>query len=885
MDLAAGTRLGPYEVVGAIGAGGMGEVYRARDTRLERGVAVKILPSHFSCNPELKSRFEREARTLSSVSHPHICHLYDVGSQNGVEYLVMELLEGETLAARLKRGPLPVSEVLKIGVEVADALASAHRLGLVHRDLKPGNIMLTKTGAKLMDFGLAKPASLDGEGSSGLQVSGETLTAMRSPGTPITIAGSIVGTIQYMSPEQLEGKETDARSDIFALGAVLYEMATGKRAFDGKSQLSVVSAILHKEPDPVNSIQPTSPAALNYIICTCLRKDPDERFQTAHDVRLQLTWLAQGAVSGLEATKEQTRPRKWGMAAALIGAGVLAGLGAAKFAWRYTGGEPEVMRLTVTLPAKQELTADTTMSLAISADGKRLAYVAAESGVAHLYTRRLDQFEVIPIPDSEGALFPFFSPDGDWVAFFSQGRLKKAPVDGGQPVVICEMPSFFGGTWTPRDLIVVSVPSMGLATVPASGGTLQKLAVSTQDLVYPQGLTWLGSDWVAFSDYLTQRRQMLAVKVSTGEVRPLMDNATSPSFSADHLLYYQGGAVWAVPFDAGKVQITGNAVQIDSGVSEENYVAQVTASRGNVLAYAPGLPGNSARNLFLVNRGGQERKLDLPPKDYIDPVISPDGKRIAVVIRSVQELEVIDPEHGAVTNLGQNSANFAPTWMPNGRSLLLDLSRKYLSSNPSDQRGIYRVDVNGESQPQLLRLTPQISHVTAAAGEYAAVMVSDPVTNTDLWLMSLREPYEMKPFKKTTAVERQGALSPDGHWLAYASNESGRSEVYVEPVPGPGARRQISIDSGDQPRWVRNGREITYRNGTKMMSVSVQMQPTMQFGKAKELFDRKFDPGAAVAGYDVSPDGQMFIMTRSEHDNPTQIRVVINWPASKSAQK
>ena len=554
------------------------------------------------------------------------------------------------------------------------------------------------------------------------------------------------------------------------------------------------------------------------------------------------------------------------------------------------GANDAATKLTVTLPPKQELGADITMAEAISADGKRLAYIGVESGLPRLYTRRLDQFEAVMIPKSEGAIFPFFSPKGDWIAFFSQGKLKKAPTDGGEPVVICEIPSFFGGTWTPRDVLVVSVPNMGLATVPAAGGTLQKVPVALQEAVYPQGLTWLaGGDWVAFTDYLSYRRHMLAVKLASGETRTLMEDASSPSYSAGHLLYYQGGAVWAVPFDADKMQIEGSAVQLDSGVSEENYIAQVTASRDRVLIYAPGLPGNSARNLYLVNRQGQERKLDLPPKDYIDPVFAPDGKRFAVVIRSIQELEVIDGERGSVTSLAPNLANSAAVWTPDGKNLLFDAMPRSSDNSyrmgASQERGIFRVAVDGGSEPQLLRITPQISHVTAIAGEFAAVMVSDPATNTDLWLMSLHEPHEMKPFKKTTAVERQGALSPDGKWMAYSSNDSGRTEVYVEPVPGPGGRRQISSDGGDQARWVRTGREIIYRNGTKMMSVPVETQPTFQPGKAVELFDRKFDPGGAVAGYDVSPDGQTFVMTRSEHENPTEIRVVMNWPAILAKQK
>jgi serine/threonine protein kinase len=886
MELAAGSRLGPYEVVAAIGAGGMGEVYRARDTRLDRCVALKILPAHFSCSPELKSRFEREARTLSSVSHPHICHLYDVGSQSGTDFLVMELLEGETLASRIRKGALAASEVLKIGIEIADALCSAHRLGLVHRDLKPSNIMLTKTGAKLMDFGLAKPAvsPLSVTGGGAPASSADTLTTAHSPGSPVTLTGAIVGTIQYMSPEQLEGRDADARSDLFAFGAVLYEMATGRRAFEGKSYMSVASAILHQEAPPVCAIQPTSPPGLNYIISTCLAKDPDDRFQTAHDVKLQLSWLAQPSGTAVPDSKRGVESRTWIIAIGLLAVGLLAGPGLAKFFGSSRNPLHEVLRLVVPLPARQELSADVTMSLAISPDGKRLAYVATESGLSHLYTRRLDQFESVPIPESEGASFPFFSPHGDWVAFFSQGKLKKASAEGGVPVVVAEMPAFFGGTWTPQDVIVISVPNMGLATVPASGGSLQRIPVANRDLVYPQGLAWFaGGDWVAFADYLSSSRTMMAVKLTSGEVRPLLQNATSPSFSAGHLLYYQGGAVWAAPFNSDKVQIVGTAFQVDSGVDEENYIAQVTASQDNVLAYAPGLPGNFARNVYLVDRKGQERKLDLPPQDYIDPAFSPDGKRIAVILRSIQRLEIIDLNRGTVTNLASNFANFSPAWMPDGKNLLEDISHTYLSSK--DQRAICQLAADGASDPQELRVTPQISHVTSVAGNYAAIMVSDPATSTDIWLLTLHEPYEMRVFKRTPAVEKQGALSPDARWIAYVSNESGQSQVYVEPITGRGGRRQISTGGGDQPRWVRNGREIVYRNGTKMMSVPVQIQTMFQAGKPIELFDRKFDPGAAVSGYDVSPDGQTFVMTRSEHDNPTQIRVVLNWLAGNPQQK
>jgi len=884
MELSAGTRLGPYEIVAALGAGGMGEVYRARDTRLDRSVAIKILPSHLSCNSDLKNRFEREAKTLSSVTHAHICHLYDVGSQAGVEFLVMELLEGETLATRLQRGPLPLPELLKIGAQIADALAKAHRLGITHRDLKPANIMLTKSGAKLMDFGLAKPAGL---GPVVTASSSEAMTAtMQSPPTPISTVGMVVGTIQYMSPEQIEGKEADARSDIFALGAVLYEMASGRRAFEGKTQLSVISAILHRDLSPISAAQPASSQSLDFVARTCLAKDPDERFQTAHDVKLQLNWLLQsaGEASPPPSTALGSR-RQMGVILGLAAA-LLIALGLLFF--KMSANPPAASalgptRFSIMLPPGQDLAVDTTQAVVLSPDGTHLAYVVAENGVPHLYVRRLDSFGFVGIPDSEGATFPFFSPNGQWVAFFSQGKLKKVPSDGGNPELICELPTFFGGTWTPLDIIVVAVPSYGLATVPATGGTLQKVPMNTKEPLYPQGPAWIpGAEWIGFTDYYGSTRRVMVVNLSSGEVRMLLNNAQGASFAADGMVYYWAGAMWAVPFDSHKVAVQGNPVQVASGVTEDNFVGESSASGNGVLAYAPGAVGNFLRNLYLVNRSGVEQKLDVPAAGYIDPAISPDGKRIAIALQymSAQQLAVYDRDRGVMMRVVSNAAlNNAPVWSPDGKELLFD------ASGTTQKRGLYRIAADGSAAPQLIRETAISSHITSVAGGFAAVMVNDPATSADLWLLTLGNPAEMRPFKQTPAAERQGSLSPDGRWMAYASNESGRSEIYVEPVPGPGGRWQVSSTGGEQPHWVRNGKEIVYRNGTKMMSAAVQIQPTFAAAKPVELFDRKFDRGGSVGGYDVTPDGQTFVMTRGEQANPTEIRLVVGWPAGKQAQK
>ena len=877
MGLASGTKLGPYEIQSPLGAGGMGEVYRARDTRLDRQVAVKVLHSDLTCTPELKGRFEREARALSSLSHPHICSLYDVGSDTNVNFLVMELLEGETLSSRLHRGPLPMAAVVKLGIEVADALAKAHRLGIIHRDLKPSNIMLTAAGAKLMDFGLAKLTAANAGAPSRSSVADLATATLPSPSTPLSTVGALIGTIQYMSPEQIEGKEADERSDLFALGTVLYEAVTGRRVFEGKTQISVASAILQKDPPPITDITDTGLPPLEYIIRTCMAKDPEERFQTAQDLKLQLGWLQRSPAVPSEQKKKKSiiwRGVPSAAFVALLAAVFFFMKGAVN---RPSGFNTGVTRFSIALPARQELAVNNTQAVVVSPNGKSLAYVAADSGVSHLYTRSFDQFDPVAIPESEGATFPFFSPNGDWIAFFSQGKIKKATVTGGVPIVICEVPTFFGGTWGPQDLIVLALPTYGLATVPANGGSLQKVPFASKENIYPQGPAWLGrGDWIAFTDYMAAGGSIMAVNLSTGEVRLLLKNAQAASYMPGHLLYYQGGALWSISFDPDRVAVQGNATEIASGINEENYIAQASTSENGVLAYAPGPAGNFSRNIYSVDRRGQEQKLDVTPRDFVDPAISPDGKRIACMFRSIngQQLAVLERERGVFTTLVSTGLNAAPVWMLDGKTLIFD-------GVDAKQRAIYRIAADGNSAAEVLHATTLSSHVTSVAAGYAAVTVSDPATSTDVWLLNISHPQEMNPFKRTPAAERQGSLSPDGRWIAYVSNESGRPEIYVEPVPGPGGRRQISTDGGEEPRWVRNGREILYRNGTRMMSAPVELQPTFQIGKPTELFDHKFDRGLGVAGYDVSADGQTMVMTRSEHPAPTEIRVVMGWPSEK----
>jgi predicted Ser/Thr protein kinase len=462
MTLIPGSKLGPYEVVAPIGAGSMGEVYRAKDARLDRDVAIKILPQEMCGDPARRQRFEREAKTISGLNHPNICVLYDVG-HDGVDYLVMECIEGETLAKRIEKGPLPLEQLLKYGAQIADALDKAHRAGIVHRDLKPSNIMLTSSGAKLLDFGLAKAASAP--------ASLATLT-MSAPATPVTQEGTVVGTFQYMSPEQVEGKDLDGRSDIFSLGAVLYEMWTGQRAFAGKSQLSVASSILEKEPAPITSLRPLTPPALDRTIKKCLEKVPDDRWQSASDLASQLKWISEGGVgSGTAPALSTKSTAPWSIAGlAFVTAGALAV--ALWTLWRpRASGEKVVARLTIALPASQPLMTMSPPAMALSPDGQRIVLVVSQDGKTHLAVRELSSFDVKLIPETEGALMPFFSPDGQWLGFFADGKLKKILMSGGTAIALANVQNFVGGTWLPDGTIVYTPDwSGGMYRIPASGG-------------------------------------------------------------------------------------------------------------------------------------------------------------------------------------------------------------------------------------------------------------------------------------------------------------------------------------------------------------------------------------------------------------------------------
>jgi eukaryotic-like serine/threonine-protein kinase len=879
MPLSPGVRLGPYEILDAIGAGGMGEVYRARDTRLERTVAIKVLPQHLAHTSEARSRFEREARAVSALNHPHICVLHDVGSQDGTEYLVMEYLEGETLSARLEKGPLPLDVVLRCGVEIADALDKAHRQGIIHRDLKPGNIMLTKSGAKLLDFGLAKAAVP--------LATVATLTAAVTRTTPITQQGRIVGTFQYMSPEQVEGKEVDARSDIFSFGAVLYEMVTGRRAFRGKSQLSVASAILEKDPEPISTLQPMTPPMMERAVKRCLAKEPDDRWQTARDLELELKWIVEGGSQVMLvpniASGIRTRWRGallWGVLSLLLAA--ITGLAI----WNLKPTPPRpVSRTVITLPPGQRLAGLDQTAVALSPDGTHLVYVAIQGGTQQLYLRPTDSLESRPLPGTEGAVDPFFSPDSQWLGFFAGNKLKKVSLSGGSAQTLGDAAFPHGASWGSQGIIAFAPTNVSaLLQVPDAGGTPQPLSrlekgESTHRWpeFLPGGQVVLFTAGTAAGNFING--QVAVQWVGTGERQNLVQGGTHPRYApSGHLVYAEGGTLMAVPFDPQRFAVTGAAVPVVEGVLQSSFgAAQYNFSATGSLVYIPGGVQAAELKLVWVNRNGAERPLAAPARPYIYPRLSPDGRRVAVAIQEQKaQLWLYDLSRETMTRLTfeGNFSNY-PAWTPDGKRIAFQ-------SNKEGPGNIFWQLADGSGGLERLT-TSEYSHYPMSSspdGQLLAFTELNPTTGYDIWMLRMGD-RKAQPFLRTPFNETTPRFSPDGRWLAYVSDESGRNEIYMQPYPGPGGKWQISTEGGREPVWNRNGRELFYRIGGKMMAVEITTQPGLSASKPRVLFEGRYEPTVVTAAnYDVSPDGQRFLMLKSGEVGEaarTQINVVLNW--------
>ncbi len=895
MTLAAGSRLGPYEVLSPLGAGGMGEVYKARDTRLERTVAVKVLPQHLSSSPEVRQRFEREAKTISQLSHPHICALYDVGNQDGIEYLVMEYLEGDTLADRLSKGPLPLEQTLRFGMEIADALDRAHRQGIVHRDLKPGNIMITRSGVKLLDYGLAKALAPPSPASN--------LTALPTE-TPLTEQGAILGTLQYMAPEQLEGKEADARADIFAFGAVLYEMATGKKAFSGKSHASLIGAILRDEPSSISSVQPMTPPALDRIVKTCLAKEPEDRWQSARDVALQIRDVS--AVEGGIPTA-QRRNRGIGI---LIGALILAvgGLAALLLSSRRPSVESEPVSFSISLPTTGPFAVNLTQNpFSVSPDGRSLAFVAPDtSGQVVLWLRPMQALSARSLPDTDGAASPFWSPDSRWIGFFAKGKLEKVEAAGGTPLTICDAPGVAqSGTWGTRgDILFAQLIDTVVRRVSAAGGA-QTPILKADPGRHEWSICWpsflpdsrhflyvgrsLGAKqtYVRLGDIETGKSAELLSDSSRAEYAPTNPQTAAGPSKSGFLLSVRDGNLLAQPFDAAGLRLTGEARNVVAEVWQHAFtgVGGFSVSRNGFLAYRS---SDGPAQLTWLDRQGHAAGTEGSQGAYSNVRLSPDGRTLAVSTSDSRTgthgLWLAETGSGILTRFTLGAGDdWLPVWSPDGRNLAF--SRGQLQAPPH----LYEASIDGGEPHELTgsgARDPKTGRVRGVQwvqdwspdGRFICYSEFSPDGRGDIWILDLAHQRESTEFLATPSDEIEPQFSPDGRWIAFSSDESGSYEIYVTPFPGPGKKLRVSNSGGMRPRWRRDGGELFYVSGDgRMTSVPVRLGASPFFGAPQSLFS--FD-SAGWRDYDVAADGKRFlVVVNVGGPRSAFITITTNWLA------
>jgi eukaryotic-like serine/threonine-protein kinase len=865
MSLSAGTRLGPYEIVGAVGAGGMGDVYRARDTRLDRTVAIKVVRTDFS------ERFEREARSISALNHPNICTLHDVGEQSGTAYLVMEFVEGAPIA-----GPLPIADVIRSGIQICDALDAAHRKSIVHRDLKPANILATKSGIKLLDFGLAKLQSNVAAAAAGTDATVAALTG----------AHTIVGTPQYMSPEQIEGREADARSDIFALGCVLYELITGRRAFEGKTTSNVMAAVLATEPRRISELVPVTPPTLEWVVLRCLEKDPDARWQSARDVALQLRWVAEHPVQPAGVAASSSRPA---LLAGLALGILLTGIAGTTWVWRRpatpgqsSGGQAS---LAVQLPAGVSLAAgESRPNVALSPDGRAIAFVGGTPDGYSIYLRRLDQFDAVKIAGTEGGAGPFFSPTGEWLAFVIDGKIKKVPVSGGAAIPVTHAPSLRGAVWLSDDTIVFSPGATGgLMRVPAQGGTpttLTTLDAAKREKTHRSLVALPGGKAVMFvigSDEIDtyDDARIVALTLETGKVTELVKGGYAPLFSpTGHLLYVRNATVFAVPFDPVTLKAGATPVQVLKDVATlPNYgTAEFDVSANGTLIFASG--GNLTERDMVrwLDRRGNFQPIGADEKHYVLLDLSPDNRRLLFCVGGANNvLWTYDLERNQHTRLTYRFDAEAATWSHDGSHVTywsgMDLRSIAADGSGAEEVLIPASDLGGRT------LRPG---TWSADGQKLALTIYTPEKGDDVGVY-LRADKRLVLLADTRFNEADSRLSPDGLWIAYVSDESEREEVYVRATDGSGARYAVSSGGGSIVRWSQQGRELVFGAPAGLMTASFAPGKPPRIGVPTMLIPGKDRLGGGI-DFVPTADGQRFAtLFRRPSPSLTEIRVVLNW--------
>jgi serine/threonine protein kinase/Tol biopolymer transport system component len=880
MALTSGNRLGSYAVLSPLGAGGMGEVYRGRDSKLGRDVALKVLPEAFARDAERMARFQREAKVLASLNHPNIASIYGLEDSGATHALVMELVEGPTLADRIKQGPIPIDEALRIAKQITEALEYAHERGIVHRDLKPANVKVTSDDAvKVLDFGLAK--AIEGDAASTDISSSPTITHMA------TQAGVLLGTAAYMSPEQAKGKAVDRRADIWAFGCVLYEMLTGRMAFSGETVTDTLAAIIKEEPD-WSRLPAGTPIRVRVLLQRCLQKDPKQRLRDIGDARISLDEVLSGTPPESSSVTAAPVSASLGRRALIVSLGALL-FGAAVASMITWNLKPSpsprpVSRYVITLPQGQQVAGlESGPGVALSPDGSDLAYVATQGGTQQIYLRPMDSLDSKPITGTEGAIDPFFSPDGQWLGFFADGKLKKIPVSGGVAQILADAQVPYGASWGNRGMIVFTPTLGGLLQLSEAGGAEQPLTHPVNGEVghlWPELLP--GSKAVLF--VLDPQGAIGVDVIGTGERRDLIQGqaGTMPRYAlSGHLVYGQAGSLMAVPFDLQRLKVTGTAVPVvESVLQSTRGFAQFGVSTTGSLVYVPGGTQLSQSKLVWVGRNGAEQTLGAPARDYDQPRLSPDGRRIAVDLREngAAQVGLYDLDRDTLARLTfEGSVNQYPVWTPDGRRIVFQSDRP----GPSDLFW-QMADGSGGSEPLMDSKKPGIPMSWSSDGQALAVVELLPDSRFQLSVLRMSD-RKAQPFLQP-GYEDAPQFSPDGRWLAYVSNESGRKEIYVQPFPGPGGKWQISTEGGSEPMWNPKGKELFYRsgnNGDKMMAVDISTQPGFVAGKPRQLFEGKYLPDPyARANYDVSPDGQRFLMLKPSEQTgnaPTQINVVLNW--------
>ena len=885
-----------FKVLEKIGQGGMGEVYRAEDTNLSREVAIEVLPEQFTQDPQQLARFEREAKLLASLNHPNIAAIHSFEHADDIHFLVLELVPGDTLAERVTKGPLPVEEALEVCRQIAEGVEAAHEKGVIHRDLKPANVKITPEGkVKILDFGLAKAFEAEAPVTDISQ--SPTLTE------EMTRAGVILGTAAYMSPEQAKGKPVDKRADIFAFGAVLYELLTGKRAFGGETITETLGAIIHKEAD-WDRLPENTPGNIRNLLRRCLHKDRHRRFRDAADVRIEveeaLSHPLQVDFARSSGASQTSRQNSWAAPAAVGALAFLLGAGAVY--WSLQRPVPAVEqptgRFVIDLGPDQQFPFEITgvatgaqaESFAISPDGKHVVYAAAglDQGQTQLYLRTIDRYESRPIPDTEGATDPVFSPDSQWLGFLAGSELKKVALAGGSPVSLCtfsddDLPIFGGLTWGESDLIVFGRLNSGLWQVPGTGGEPQLLTTLDSESgetrhADPQFLP--SGEALLFYLVAGEGPKIWVLSVETGERNEVLEGMRPRYASSGHIVFQRQDSLYAVPFDVKSLEVTGSPVPLPQRVRTQpvTNLADFAFSDTGTLVYRPPTQEESSRKLVWMDRRGQVQPVTEIQRRFEEPRLSPDGSHLAVTVldRGGFDVWIYEFARGILTPLTFWGLGSRALWTPDGQRLTFSLP------GVGDTIFWTPADGSGEAEP-LASTTGAASRIISTSWSSQGILAYTHgiVVNQDIGVMALEGEREPQPFLVTEFNERHAMFSPDGSWVALTSNRSGQDEIYVKPYPAEGGLVQISTDGGVEPVWARSGRELFYRSQDKMMAVSIQTEPTFQAETPRLLFENSFSESylTLTSNYDVTADGQRFVMVQpsQEHVEPESLNIVLNW--------